>query len=255
MAERLGFFCETAASGNDALGLIKRNGSYDVYFVDWKMPGLDGIELSRKIKEKGGARSVIIMISAMEWDVIEADAKQAGVNGFLPKPLFPSSIADCISRALGSVEQVSAARPGGEITDRFEGRRILLAEDVDINREIVLTLLEPTGLLIDCVEDGREAVQRFTESPQLYDLIFMDVQMPGMDGFEATRRIRAFEAEQRKDAPESTNPKGVPIIAMTANVFKEDVEQCLEAGMNGNVGKHLELNDVIDKLHQYMDTL
>ncbi|MDR0583509.1 MAG: response regulator [Treponema sp.] len=254
MAGRMGFFCETAAGGNEALKLIEQNGSYDVYFVDWKMPGIDGIELSGKIKEKKAVRSVIIMISATEWEAIEADAKQAGVDGFLLKPLFPSSIADCISRTLKAAEQVSAAKPGGAISDRFEGRRILLAEDVDINREIVLTLLEPTGLAIDCAEDGRKAVQLFTESPESYDLIFMDVQMPEMGGFEATRRIRAFEAERREQASEAAAFREVPIIAMTANVFKEDVEQCLEAGMNGHVGKPLDFNDVIDKLHQYLDT-
>ncbi|MDR2434093.1 MAG: response regulator [Treponema sp.] len=252
LAEWQGFFCETAGSGEEALHLIEQNGAYDVYFVDWKMPGLDGIALSRKIKKKG---SVIIMISATEWDLIEAEAKEAGVNHFLPKPLFPSSIADCISHAMGAVTDFPPAKNNGVITDRFEGRRILLAEDVDINREIVLTLLEPTSLIIDCAEDGRKAVQCYTESPQSYDLIFMDVQMPEMDGFEATRRIRAFEAEQRERAAQPADAlKEVPIIAMTANVFKEDVKQCLDAGMNGHVGKPLDLNEVIDKLHQYLDT-
>jgi signal transduction histidine kinase/CheY-like chemotaxis protein len=255
LAKWQGFFCETAGGGDEALHLIEQNGAYDVYFVDWKMPGLDGITLSRKIKQKGGARSVIIMISATEWDLIEADAKEAGVDHFLPKPLFPSSIADCISRAMGVVTDFPSAKNNGVITDRFEGRRILLAEDVDINREIVLTLLEPTGLVIDCAEDGRKAVQCYTESPQSYDLIFMDVQMPEMDGFEATRRIRAFEAEQRERAAQPADAlREVPIIAMTANVFKEDVELCLKAGMNGHVGKPLDLNEVIDKLHQYLDT-
>jgi signal transduction histidine kinase/DNA-binding response OmpR family regulator len=263
IAERLGFFCETAADGNEALKLIEQNGSYDVYFVDWKMPGIDGIGLSRRITEMGGIRSVIIMISAFEWDIIAEEAKHAGVDGFLSKPLFPSSIADCISRTLGVAGQVAAAKPDKEITGNFEGRRILLAEDVDINREIVLTLLEPTGLVIDCAADGKEAVQRFTGSPQVYDLIFMDVQMPGMDGLEATRQIRAFEAEQREKTagdfshetssqlPEAS--KGIPIIAMTANVFREDVEQCLRAGMNSHVGKPLDFSDVMDKLHQYLD--
>ncbi|MDR1575105.1 MAG: response regulator [Treponema sp.] len=255
LAQWQGFFCETAGDGEEALRLIEQNSAYDVYFVDWKMPGIDGIALSRKIKEKGGARSVIIMISASEWDLIEAEAKEAGVDHFLPKPLFPSSIADCISRAMGAVSDFPSAKSNGVITDRFDGRRILLAEDVDINREIVLTLLAPTGLVIDCAEDGGKAVRRYTESPRSYDLIFMDVQMPEMDGFEATRRIRAFEAEQREQAADAPDaPREIPIIAMTANVFKEDVEQCLQAGMNSHVGKPLDLNEVIDKLHQYLDT-
>jgi signal transduction histidine kinase/DNA-binding response OmpR family regulator len=247
IAERLGFSCDTAANGLEALSMLEKNGAYDFYFVDWKMPGLDGIELSRRIKESGGARSIVIMISAVDWNVVEDDAKQAGVDSFLSKPLFPSGIADCISRALGAEAQAASASPQAEPAETagtYEGKKILLAEDVDINREIVMTLLEPAALAIDCAENGVEAVRLFTESPGSYDMIFMDVQMPEMDGYEATRRIRAFETEQGR--------KPVPIIAMTANVFKEDIEQCLEAGMNGHVGKPLDLNDVMDKLAQYL---
>ena len=120
---------------------------------------------------------------------------------------------------------------------------MLLAEDVDINREIVVTLLEPTGIEIDCAENGAEAVKRFEQSPESYHMIFMDVQMPEMDGYEATRHIRASEAP---------NAATIPIIAMTANVFKEDIEQCLEAGMNDHVGKPLDMNDVMDKLRRYL---
>jgi signal transduction histidine kinase len=122
--------------------------------------------------------------------------------------------------------------------DNFKGKRILLAEDVEINREIVLTLLEPTGLSIDEAENGQEAYDKFAANPQAYDLIFMDIHMPGMDGYESTRLIREFENKQKYT-------KRVPIIAMTANVFKEDVEKCLAAGMNGHIGKPLEFGEVI----------
>jgi CheY-like chemotaxis protein len=121
---------------------------------------------------------------------------------------------------------------------------MLLAEDVEINREIVITLLEPTGLKIDCAENGREAFDMFCSAPDKYQLIFMDVQMPEMDGYEATKKIRAFEAERLKDLPP------VPIIAMTANVFREDVEKCLASGMNDHVGKPLDINEVLDKLRR-----
>ena len=131
----------------------------------------------------------------------------------------------------------------------FPGRRILLAEDVDINREIVLELLSPLRLEIDCAVNGAEAVQKFTKRDARYDLIFMDLQMPEMDGFEATRRIRAFEAE----TPGKIPPK-VPIIAMTANVFREDIEKCLEAGMNDHVGKPLDMVDVMKKLAIYLNS-
>jgi signal transduction histidine kinase/CheY-like chemotaxis protein len=265
IASRLGFRCETAGSGNEALELIQQNGAYDIYFVDWKMPGLDGIELSRMITANASGdassdvssdasgdassdvssaqgRPVIIMISSTDWNNIEADAKQAGVVNFLPKPLFPSGIADCISRCLGVAEQVSAAAPQTAIM-RFEGKRILLAEDVDINREIVITLLEPTGVAVVCAENGAEAVRLFTEAPESYDMIFMDVQMPEMDGYEATRHIRSSG---------TTNAASIPIIAMTANVFKEDIERCLEAGMNSHVGKPLDLEEVLEKMRQYL---
>jgi signal transduction histidine kinase/DNA-binding response OmpR family regulator len=242
IAGRLGFSCETAQSGEEALALIEERGGFDLYFVDWKMPGMNGIELSRRIKGQG-CKGIVIMISATDRSVLEDEAKQAGVDSFLSKPLFPSGIADCVSRCLGR-GQVSIPDADEPAFDRFDGKRILLAEDVEINREIVLTLLEPSGLTIDCAENGAEAVRRYTASSDQYDMILMDVQMPEMDGYEATRRIRAFEAERGE--------RRVPIIAMTANVFREDVEKCLEAGMNGHVGKPLDMNDVLDKLRQYL---
>jgi CheY-like chemotaxis protein len=129
--------------------------------------------------------------------------------------------------------------------ERFTGKRLLLAEDVEINQEIVLSLLEPTHLEIDCAKNGLEAVRLFAESPEKYDMIFMDLQMPEMDGYEATRHIR-----------ELNNPKAekIPIIAMTANVFREDIEKCLAAGMNGHIGKPLDLNGLMSVLHEYLST-
>jgi CheY-like chemotaxis protein/anti-sigma regulatory factor (Ser/Thr protein kinase) len=129
----------------------------------------------------------------------------------------------------------------------FTGRTILLAEDVEINREIVMTLLEPTKLIIECAENGTAAVRMFTEAPDKYDLIFMDIQMPEMDGYEATQTIRAFERNLSM-----ANPKWIPIIAMTANVFREDVERCLEAGMNDHLKKPIDLNSLINILKKYL---
>jgi signal transduction histidine kinase/CheY-like chemotaxis protein len=248
IARSFGIRCDTASDAEEACDLIDRNGFYDLYFIDWKMPGMDGIALSRLIIERGGDQSVVIMISSTEWSVIEAEAKNAGIKKFLPKPLFPSMIADCINECLGASSLPAKGEEIAEIDD-FSGRRVLLAEDVEINREIILALLEPTNLIIDCAENGIEAVRRFSESPQIYDMIFMDLQMPEMDGYEATRRIRAFEAEN--PPPETAQPGGIPIIAMTANVFREDIEKCLEAGMNGHLGKPLDINEVLDKLREY----
>jgi CheY-like chemotaxis protein len=206
------------------------------------MPGMDGIELSRRIKEKGGA-SVVIMISAAQWTIVEDEAKTAGVDKFLSKPLFPSAIADCVSQCLGKDNLVADAgeKPGS--TDNFGGFRMLMAEDVEINREILISLLESTSLAIECAENGAQAVEFFTAEPKKYDLVFMDVQMPKMDGYEATRRIRACGAP---------NAETIPIIAMTANVFREDIEKCFAAGMNGHVGKPLDMDEVLAVLRKYL---
>ncbi|GHV85227.1 hypothetical protein AGMMS50230_08350 [Spirochaetia bacterium] len=256
MAEWFGLNCTTAASGEEALELINDN-PFDIYFVDWKMPGMNGMELTRRIRafpppERLGIKPVVIMISGTEWTFIEDEARSAGVERFVPKPLFPSAIADCINRCLGR-ENNSEGIEQAKKTDNFAGRHIILAEDVEINREIVLSLLEPTGLSIDCAVNGKEAAALFTANPEKYDMIFMDVQMPEMDGYEATRLIRTFEAEHTSQLLEAR--QGIPIIAMTANVFREDVEKCLEAGMNGHVGKPLEMEDVLTQLRSCLPTV
>jgi len=158
-------------------------------------------------------------------------------------------------QAIASEPQNPAGRKTGEspeeasrlkdIAGLFEGRCILLAEDVDINREIVMSLLEPTLLEIDCAVNGAEAVRKFSEAPEKYDMIFMDLQMPEMDGYEATRRIRALGVP---------GAKTTPIVAMTANVFREDVERCLEAGMDDHIGKPLDFDEALDKLRVYLNT-
>jgi hemerythrin-like metal-binding protein len=245
VAQRFGFRCDTAASGDEALDKIDKGGGYDVYFIDWKMPGMDGIELSRRIREKndGGSHSVVTMISGVEWNVIEEKAKSAGVDKYLAKPLFPSAIADLINECLGVDNKAIEETKQENDTDNFEGYCLLLAEDVEINREIVLALLEPTKLAIDCAENGAIAVDLFEKNPEKYDMIFMDVQMPEMDGYEATRRIRSLNIPQGAS---------VPIVAMTANVFKEDIEKAMAAGMNDHIGKPLDFDDVLGKLRKYL---
>ena len=264
-----GTSCDTASSGEEALRLIVRNDPYDIYFVDWRLPGIDGMELTETLKAQkaGSKKAAVVMMSAVEWNVIEEEAKKVGVDKFLNKPLFPSAIANIINECLGmNLQQAEKAQ---QTSLDFTGYRILLAEDVDINREILYTLLEPTHLGIDSAENGIEAVRMFIAAPEKYGMIFMDVQMPEMDGHEATRRIRAFEAEQRanaKNVPEHPSelelaehspqqlerPKGIPIVAMTANVFREDIEKCIESGMNDHVGKPLNLDEVTAKLVKYL---
>jgi signal transduction histidine kinase/CheY-like chemotaxis protein len=249
MAKEIGFFCDEADGGAQALAMLEKN-VYDIYFVDWRMPGMDGTELSRKIRGKTGKRTVIIMISAYEWGKIEEEARAAGVDDFIPKPLFSSNIVNCINRHFWVEKKFepSGAKPEPDSCDTaLAGKRILIAEDIDINREIVITLLEPWNLNIRCAENGEQALEMFQAEPDGFDLIFMDVHMPVMDGFAATRGIRAFEAEMQGGLQ-----KQVPIIAMTANVFAEDIEKCFAAGMTDHLGKPLDMEQVVEKLKKYL---
>ena len=241
LAAEFGISCDIATCAGDVIKMLDQNVTHDIYFVDWKMPGMNGIELTKKIKDNGG-KSVVMMISNSAWNVIAEEAQTAGVERFLPKPLFLSDIADCINECIGISAHTEKTQK--DTSRVFAGRRLLLAEDVEINREIVLSLLEPTEIVIDCAVNGREAVRIFSENPERYDIIFMDLQMPEMDGLEATRRIRDL------GVPYAAM---VPIIAMTANVFREDVEKCLAAGMNGHVGKPLDFDAVLDILHTHIN--
>jgi CheY-like chemotaxis protein/anti-sigma regulatory factor (Ser/Thr protein kinase) len=242
--------CDIATNGDEALALIDSNGPYDIYFVDWKMPGIDGIDLTQRIKrgkDDGEARqTVVILVSGVDWTIIEDEARAAGVDRFLSKPVFPSSMVDVINECLGLAGQAPADTKTSEMP-RFDGKRVLLAEDVEINREILITLLEPTGLAIDCAENGKIAVEMFVAAPEKYDAIFMDVQMPEMDGYEATRGIREFEEYSLKSEAEGR----IPIIAMTANVFREDIEKCHAAGMDDHVGKPLNIGEVLARLQRW----
>jgi len=243
--EELGASCDIVESGEEALELVEQKGGYNIYFVDWKMPGMDGIELSHELNSRSllDGNHVVIMISAAEMNVVEDEIKKAGVKMFISKPLFPSSIVNAINEALGAKKNISEEQ--SDFSGCFAGRRILLAEDVEINREIVTTLLDSSDIKIDCADNGQEAVRLFSESPDKYDLILMDVQMPVMDGYDATRSIREIGSGKAAE---------IPIIALTANVFREDIEQCMSAGMNDHLGKPIDFDELMRKLHEYLDT-
>ena len=244
IVESAGIYCDTAISGEEALRMVRENGGYDVYFVDYRMPGINGLEFISALKRDFPWESepLTILLSAEDYHSISEEMDGRGIDKFLQKPLFPSTIADILNEYhIGKVRLEDEKTE--DLTGLFEGRRILLAEDNEINREIVLALLEPTRVTIDCAKNGVEAVEMFGRSPEKYELILMDVQMPVMDGYEATRRIRALELP---------DAGGVPIIAVTANVFKEDIEHCIEAGMNDHVGKPIDFNEVIDILQKYL---
>lgn len=243
LMEHLNIPCDVAANGEEALDMLARSGEkpYNIFFVDWMMPGLNGVELTRKIKEVAVKESVVIMISAARWSDIQEEALSAGAQMFIPKPLFPSALVDCINRCLG-VENV-AEETEQEIGHDFSGRQLLLVEDIEINREIVETLLEGTNMEIFIAKDGKEAVEKFVNNPSGYDLIFMDIHMPVMDGYQATKLIRALPFQEAKE---------VPIIAMTANAFKEDVERCLNCGMNDHLAKPIDRGLMMEKLGKWV---
>jgi signal transduction histidine kinase/CheY-like chemotaxis protein len=238
-AVQMNIKCVTASSSEETLKLIETADPFDIIFADWCMPGLNGIELTEKIKEKFGSRVMVVMISASEWETIKDAAEKAGVDGFVPKPLFPSALTDCINNCL----RKNPLKNTDIRENIFTGKRILLAEDVEINREIVSSLLEDSGVIIDVAENGREAVEKFEKDPAGYGIILMDIHMPEMDGYEATRRIRSAAPAEAKT---------VPIVAMTANVFKEDIEKCLAAGMNAHIGKPIDVNELYRQLRKYL---
>ena len=241
--------CDIACSGMDALAMIGNcaDKPYNIFFIDWQMPEMDGIELTKRIKDITGDNAVVFMTSVAAWNNIEQEAFLAGVKSFIPKPLFPSSIINAINECLG-VETVKAdarTQLANNVLD-LKGCSLLIAEDIEINQEIMAAVLEDTGATIDFAGNGHEAVSMFSDNPDKYTLILMDIQMPEMDGYEATRCIRSLELERAKD---------IPIIAMTANVFKEDIENCLSAGMNDHVGKPIDVGALFDKLKYYCTQL
>ena len=236
--------CDAAADGFEAINAIEERGIYDIYFIDWQMPAVDGIELTRRIKSRSETRqTAVIMVTALDWEQIRDEATRAGVDKHLLKPLFSSSIIDCLNECLGADCTKSDSVLSAD-AEEFAGKRMLLAEDIEINREILISLLEDTGIVIDCAKNGQEALDMIKAAPNKYDIVLMDIQMPKMDGLEATRCIRAL--------PELQNA-GLPIIAMTANVFKDDIKACLAAGMDDHLGKPLDIDRLMEILNKYLN--
>ncbi len=242
IAASIGVHCSSAQDGFEACRMIEEDDDYQILFIDWMMPGMDGIELTRRIRSKYGDNVIVIMISVVEWEQIEESAIAAGVNQFVSKPLFPSRIIDCINECMGQKEEDEEPvylTP----EEQFEGKRILLVEDIEINREILIASLGGTGLEFVSAENGKIACDLFKEDPDKYDLVLMDIHMPEMDGYTATRIIREMNLAKAAE---------IPIVAMTANVFREDVEQCLAVGMDDHIGKPIDRDELINKLKRYL---
>ncbi len=239
----LGLKVEEARSGQEALGMVKHKQTtgknYDIVILDLKMPDMDGIETIRRIREEINADIPILLISAYSWSDVEEKAKEVGVSGFLSKPLFRSTLYDKINEILGTENK--SAEVESDYSD-LNGLNILVTEDNDINWEIISALLEMYGITTERAENGRIAVEKMQKAEKgQYALIFMDIQMPEMNGLDATRAIRAL------DDPWASN---IPIIAMTADAFSENVTECLNAGMNGHIAKPIDIKLVLKEIRR-----
>ena len=247
----MGMKVEGVNNGKDAVEKVVSRHSEGLDFfaaiLDWKMPGMDGIEATRKIRQKVGNDVPIIIISAYDWSEIEEDAKRAGANAFIGKPLFKSRLEKTFSSILGKEEEKPVDKYIS-LSDlealKLQGKRALVVEDNDLNMEIACEILKTTGMSIETAIDGIEAVDLITSSPDgYYDIVFMDIQMPKMNGYDATRAIRAQNRPYLKQ---------VPIIAMTANAFAEDVQAARTVGMNWHISKPLELHALKSVLERFI---
>ena len=240
----IGVKADWALDAESAIPMVdehcRRGDGYHIILLDWKLPGMDGITAAREIRSRCGDETPILLISAYDWDEIQEEAVSAGITGFIAKPLFKSTLFYGLRPFAGS----AAPAPGKKTMD-LRGRRVLVAEDNDLNWEIANDLLtEELGLTLEWAENGQVCAERFRlSSPGWYDAILMDIRMPVMTGYEATAAIRAME---RPDAAT------IPIIAMTADAFAEDIKKCLDCGMNAHVAKPIDVGEVYRQLDKFI---
>ena len=215
---------------------------FELVIIDWKMPDMDGVETARRIRETVGEDIPVIILTAYDWAEIENEAREAGVTAFISKPFYRSKLCYLLRELNGEERPSQYSRAGARF--QVEGRRILLVEDNEINREIASTLIGEMGVLVEEAFDGSEAVEKVSCSGEgYYDMILMDVQMPVMDGYEATRRIRRLDRE---------DVKHIPVIAMTANAFEEDIRAALQAGMDAHFSKPIDVDRLNDLFYKYL---
>jgi len=247
MLVKVGMRAEWTLSGKEAVlrarQSIEMSDAYHAYIIDWRLPDMNGIEVTRQIRSLHDDTPIIIL-TAYDWSDIEVEAKAAGVTAFCSKPMFMSDLRETLMSALGqkSADAVQGLLP--EKNADFKGKHILLVEDNELNREIAQEILREYGFLVDSAENGAVAVEKVsTAAPGSYDLVLMDVQMPIMDGYTATRKIRALDDPARAK---------LPILAMTANAFDEDRRNALESGMNGFLSKPIVINDLVQELRKIL---
>lgn len=243
--QEIGISAQWAMNGKDALEMVRKchgeSADYDVVLLDWKMPDMDGLHTAREMRKLLGPKVPILIISAYDWSDIEEEAKEVGVQGFISKPLFKSNLYLGLKRFL--MDSVDEEAHEDVMIQKFAGRKILLAEDNDLNWEIAEDLLSEAGFELERAENGKICVEKFEQSAAgFYDVILMDIRMPVMNGYDAATAIRALP---REDA-------NLPIIAMTADAFSDDIQHCLDCGMNEHVAKPIDVNRLTQVLRKYL---
>lgn len=247
MLVKVGMRSEWTLSGKEAVlrarQSVEMGDAFHAYIIDWRLPDMNGIEVTRQIRSLGDDTPIIIL-TAYDWSDIEVEARAAGVTAFCAKPMFMSDIRETLMAAIGQKQAEAEDNVLPAADSDFRGRRILLVEDNELNSEIAVALLSEYGFQVDTAEDGAEAVERVRNSrPGDYDLVLMDVQMPVMNGYEATERIRSLD---------DPSLAGITILAMTANAFDEDRRKALACGMNGFLSKPIVIEELINTLQNIL---
>lgn len=247
MLQQLGMRAEWTLSGKEAVlrtrQAVTRKDTYGIYIVDWLLPDMNGVEVTRRIRKEVGENAPIIILTAYDWSDIEVEAKEAGVTSFCTKPLFLSELRNCLGSIVSIGETREEQNTEGDMPQIHTGR-ILLAEDVELNQEIAVAILGDAGFETEVAGNGKIAVDMLKKSePGYYQMVLMDVQMPIMNGYEATKEIRNFEDEQLAS---------IPIVAMTANAFEEDKREAIKSGMNGHIAKPIDVKELIHTLDKIL---
>ena len=243
---QVGMRAEWTLSGKEALlrtqQAITRDDSYCVYVIDWLLPDMNGIEVTRRIRKAMGDDVPIIILTAYDWTDIEEEAKEAGVSAFCSKPLFMSELRTCLSNIYNKEEENGAGSDVEEPSRRTG--RILLAEDVELNQEIASAILGDAGFTVEIAENGQIAVDMVRNSaPGYYQVVLMDIRMPVMNGYEATKEIRRLSQKELAS---------IPILAMSANAFEEDRREALSWGMNGHIAKPIDVDCLFEALDEVL---
>lgn len=249
LMERLGVKYDYVTDGETALEMLGEaddNGNmYDICFVDWKMPDMDGIEVTQAIRENFGKDTIVIIVSAYDLNEVEEEGKRAGADYLISKPLFQSTVFDILMRITDSKYEKVCYNDNNKKKYDFTGKKVLIAEDVELNMEVAVSLLKMVNFEVVCAEDGVKALEMYNRSEiNEYDVILLDINMPNVDGYETARAIRASKREDGKT---------IPIYALTANAFTEDVAAALDAGMNGHIAKPIETDALYATLNSVFE--